>query len=1196
SSVVRNLYEIVDKLKEGLFEYEREKLTFSVHKIEADVPVDGIYEGSLKIESSNDEEKSRVEGSIFSSSMRLQCADEEFLEAPFELSYVFNPKGLEVGSIIKGDIQIVSNVGEYYIPFVFTIVKNVSKTAYGKVKNLFHFSNSAQMDWKEAVRLFYSEDFKYVLEGNDRIHYDKYRGYNRIKGNEQNVELFLRSIKKKQRIDYRSERTAYEFTDVTSDLKCEISVKKSTWGYVGLTISSDSDFIEIEKENVTIDDFLGNIFNLTFYIREEKLHAGKNYGRISMKTGSRIELEFFITASYRDNSKEKRLKKRELDGLKLLLVKKYISFRTKQINSGVWIRESMEIVEKMNSLDSKNPLSRLFQVQLLLAEGRATESKWILDHVGAEMKISDKSDEIYCYYRYLCALYSRKEEFVNEVCGEIRRIYEHKCKSPFILWILLYLDEELSVSGKKRMVKLTEQFKEGCSSPILYIEAYNYYTANPAVLEKLTEIEIRIIYFALKNFKIDRELLERVTELADSLKQFSDAVVTILEKAYDLTKDEKIVETLCTLLIKNNKTEERFFKWYSLGVENDINITRLYEYYMYSIPFDYDSMIQKPVIMYFGYSNDLGYEKMAMLYANLIDHKAQNPSLYEANREKMRIFAIEQILQEHMNRELARIYEDVIYVQLINPDIAKHFVRILFAYEIAVMDKEMANVVIIEEALKGEKIYPIERGYSYPVIYTRDFTAFLEDKKGNRFIIENKYFRRVMEDALFLRAIQNYIKGNPGFALYICNLRHRYVVIDHDNIDFCRELVESDEVIESYKESIRVGLLKYYYENNMYPLLDEYIKKLDPSGLDGRSRSELIEYMVKRGMYEKAYEYVLAYGSEEIPSKVCVRICSHMIALKDEGSDRALIKFAYYCFTNGKYDLLTLKYLIDNYEGLTKELRNLWKAASQMMVECQNLRERLLIQMMYTRTSIGEKEELFEEYVGAGSRLNIEMAYLSYQSYEYFARLRLAGDRAFYHIERNYRNGEKLNDACKLAVLKYYAEEGRNKKDSNKEMLKEFLLGYIRRNWYYDFFRAYRAIVPELMTYDDKTIIEYRTDPGHKVYLHYLIEQTDRDKEHYVTEEMTPLFGGVFSREFILFFGENLQYYIMDEGPDGEKRLTHSDSVSLSETNYAESTSRYTMINDMAVANTLQDDNTVLNLMEEYVEIDSFTERAFNIL
>ena len=148
---------------------------------------------------------------------------------------------------------------------------------------------------------------------------------------------------------------------------------------------------------------------------------------------------------------------------------------------------------------------------------------------------------------------------------------------------------------------------------------------------------------------------------------------------------------------------------------------------------------------------------------------------------------------------------------------------------------------------------------------------------------------------------------------------------------------------------------------------------------------------------------------------------------------------------------------------------------------------------------------------------------------------------------------------------------------------------------YFKFFSSYITLMPELSTFEDKAIIEYRTNPGNRVVIHYILEEPDSEEDTYRTEEMRNMYGGVFSKEFVLFFGENLQYYITEE-KGGREQLTVSDSVSIQESAAIESESRYSLLNDMVVSKTLQDDETLLKLMEEYVEADCFTTQLFTML
>ena len=1186
---MKNLHEIVDKLLNGVFDYDNGKLSFSVQRIEETIPVGGMYEGSFTIESMDDLPAS---GNVFTSSMRLVCRIDSFEAKSIDVTFLFDSTGLEPGDIIKGDVQIVSNKGEYYIPFAFSIVRSIVKSSMGSVKNLFHFTNQAQMSWEEAVSLFYSREFLQVFEGNEKAQLIKYRGFANQPGNEEAVDDFLISVNKKQPVTYSVDKNVHEFTDVTESLRCELPVRKSTWGYVHLKVTTDCRFLRIEKDELTANDFLGNVHRFVFFVEEDKLHEGRNFGRLIF-TSPHQTLTVTIIVSKRMSNEGLRIERREKRNLTMRLMRCYIAFRTKHINVNTWVRDSLKIVERLNVLDEKNPESRLFQAQLLLVSQRFNEAKWIIDHVANDLKIQRKEPTLYSYYLYLTTLYLRDEEYINEVAAEVEDMYKRNRNDYRILWTLMYLDEDLSSNHSQKIELIEEQYKNGCRSPIMYVEAYQYYVNNPVTLSRLNEFEIQILTWAARNGLMNNELCKQVLYICARTKEFSEGLLKLLIRIYRINEDPDVVSAICSMLIREGKTDTEYFEWYSRGVEMELRITRLYEYYMLSIPLDREDLLPKSVIMYFGFKNHMDYIHIAYLYANMLRHRFEVQRLCEEYEPAMREFAIEQIRKGHINRDLAFIYEQVVPADAIEPDIVNDFVRLLFSYDVAV-DKGVKNICVVQEEFEGESVYPVENGHAYPDIYSSNYMVFAENERGIRSILPDKNVSRLMNEAAYVPFIKNYVSDNPGFNLYLCSGRRHFITIDDDNVDFCRNLVDSIDIRESFKRDVRMELLRHYYDNNEISTLDEFLINIDPRILNQKDRAELIGYFVIRGMYDEAYDIITIYGAEKVPVKTVVRICSHMISRKEELYDVMLVKVAYHAFINGKYDVMTLQYLVDNFNGLTKELRNLWKAAGQFDLDCDKLMEKLIIQMLTTRTTIGEKNQLFEEYVRKGSNTRIELAYLSYNAYDYFIKERVLDPGVFYHLTKNYRRGEELNDACKLALLKYYAEDEKVYDDRIKDMLTEFIKEFLQKNIFFVFFREFTPIMPELSVYNDKTIVEYRTDPSVRVLLHYIIEG-DEEEESYHTEEMRNMYGGVFSREFILFFGENLQYYITEES-SGHEALTFSDSVSISDAVSAGRESRYDLLNDMVVSKTLQDEDTLIQLMEEYVIDECFTDKVFTCI
>ena len=166
------MQESVKRILEGNFDYENGSLDFSCTKLELFLPKGSVYEGSFHITATSN---SYTKGYITTSDARMECLMPEFVGNDVEIPFCFHGENMEEGDVLKGTFSIVSNQGEYYLPFVVSIEYMVLSSSVGNVKNLFHFANLAKSNWREAVNLFYSPDFPRVFVGSDAQLYDCYR-------------------------------------------------------------------------------------------------------------------------------------------------------------------------------------------------------------------------------------------------------------------------------------------------------------------------------------------------------------------------------------------------------------------------------------------------------------------------------------------------------------------------------------------------------------------------------------------------------------------------------------------------------------------------------------------------------------------------------------------------------------------------------------------------------------------------------------------------------------------------------------------------------------------------------------------------------------------------------------------------------------------------------------------------------------
>ena len=147
---------------------------------------------------------------------------------------------------------------------------------------------------------------------------------------------------------------------------------------------------------------------------------------------------------------------------------------------------------------------------------------------------------------------------------------------------------------------------------------------------------------------------------------------------------------------------------------------------------------------------------------------------------------------------------------------------------------------------------------------------------------------------------------------------------------------------------------------------------------------------------------------------------------------------------------------------------------------------------------------------------------------------------------------------------------------------------------YFPYFREYTDHIAFMRRFEDKTMIEYHAKEGSHVEIHYLVEREDQSDGEYQKEEMQDMFHGIFVKQFILFFGERLQYYITEK--DGEKeQLTESGTLSRNETDAVQKEGRFNLLNDISTGRTLHDYSTMERLLEEYFLQEQMVKEIFQL-
>lgn len=1186
-----NVQDAIERILEGKFNDHVRLLDFSTPVIELKVDPDEIYEGSFTILGPED---AVTEGRISSSRLRMQPMTEVFFGAREEIGYRFDATGMEEGDALKGEFRIISNQGEYYVPYEIQVQEKSMDSSLGNIRNLFHFTNLARSNWEEAVSLFYSKEFEQVFQGADRQYYAAYRGLLGGKHSQQKVEEFLLEIKKKQRVEFIPEAEEIRLDDPADMEENRIVINRNGWGYSELYMAADGEFLILEKETIRDEDFLGNCYRLPFYISKEKLHAGKNYGSIRFYNpylSFTVKIIVYEKAAMPKASGLYRRKKHLLTEL----MQYYEAFRTKKISASLWLKETGSRVEELLETDDRDIGFKLFRIQLLITEERYNEAKWMLNQVDALLE-EPFDPALYCYYLYLTTLLDREEEYIDEVAAQVERIFAQNDHNWRIAWLLLYLSEEYMRSPSKKWLILGEQFRHGCSSPVLYIEAWNLLAANPTLLMQLDPFELQVLSYAAKKELLTAEVTEQILYLAQRQRTYEKNLFKVLKACYAKTPTDQVLSAICTLLIKGNQADPFAHAWYAKGIDRELRITRLYEYYMMSVPLTHEQKIPKIVLMYFAFDSNLDSVHNAFLYSYVYKNRAEYPELYESYRERIERFMVFQILKEKNHEWLSYLYKNLITPVMITPETAKGLSVALFIHKLQLKRRDICKVILIYEKEREEVTFPVNAAELYLPVYGSEYRLILEDTKGNRYCREEEYtMERLLIPDKLAAMVAPYVEGEIHFDLWLCENGKELSSITESNEAAMRRVADSEFVLEQVKREIRGRLLYYYYDNDKMRELDDYLLTLEAEQLSGHDFAPVIRFMVNRGMYEKAYDWICMRGGEGIEAKLIVRLCSRLIEQNGMEEEKLMTSLAYMAFWAGKYDEIILQYLCCFFTGTVKEMRDIWNAAEAFGIDTYGLSERILIQMLYTGAYVGEKNAIFKKYVSGGAKSEVELAFLSQSAYDYFVKEKLTDEFIMEDMNRVAERSEDLPLVCKLAYTKYYAENKRLVDEKISRLLILFLRELMTEGIYFPYFKEYAENILFMRSFGDKTMVEYRVTEGNRAVIHYVIEKEAAEDDEYISEEMKDMFGGVCVKQFVLFFGERLQYYITETDGDKEQ-LTESGTLSRNDTDREQKESRYSLINDIAVGRTLHDYEAMEDLLREYYEQEYKVKELFSIL
>ena len=1177
----------IGQIAAGRFNGTKPILAFSEETIDLSV-IEGRSEaGSFVIESTN---QIKICGIVYSTNPRMECLNPHFEGEKVRIRYQFNSKGLTEGDACEGKFVIVCNQIEYSLSFCARITRLYAEASTGAVKSLDDFTRLAASNWDEAYHLFYNRNFLNTIPYDNVYERLTYEGFACARPSGQNMEEFLIGVNKKQPVSISVDKSEEIFMASKEPQSGCFTITKDNWGYTEIRLRTDCEFIKLSKPVLTLDDFIGKTYLYEYIIDASAMHAGRNFGRIYID-GVYQSFTIDITAGVRDDdgSISDIAVTKDIKECMVGIMELYTSFRLKRIVTGVWANETISILNHLHALVPDEHMYELMKAQAFIINRQRQEAKWILD----DFKHSnpDKKSPIWGYYLYLMTLLEREPSYIDNMTHEVELIFYENPDSVLLFWVLLFLRDQYFDDSAGKLKDIKYWVLRGCSSPYLYIEAYYLISQDPYLIKELSVFELRILSWAVKKKALTKDLAGAIFEAVDLAGGFDNRVYELLTAAYEICPEAEYVGIICSYLIKGHKNDTCFHKWFELGIENKLRLTGLYEAYLITMDDRQISPVPKIIQMYFSFDNKLPYRKLAVLYNNIIAAKETEPEVYHKYRKAMGRFAMDQAQLRHIDDNLAVLYEDMLELGFINEELSAAFSDIIYTHKLIVFDKRIVRAIIYQNEMKEPQIVPVTDQCAYFELFSNDYVILFEDSRGYRYVKSISYrLQRLMDAEKYLDRCISLSPDRPQYIVSHFKHVRDYSDFTKDDLKLFKPVFYSESFSDSYKAVMGYRILKYCQLHDYEDYVRPFLQSINFDTLQKDARKYLIDMLVSNRLYEKAYDMAMEYGIDMLAAASKVVLCENALKVQHVDDD-FMVQLAISAFKTGKYSDLVLKYLCENYTGPTDELINLWHAADKFSISSMKLDERILEQGIYTQIEPEKISDIFMEYYKRAGNEKLILAYISLVAHGYLHSGGCKADFIFDIIEKRFIGNRTLNDACQLALLKHFAEKT-DITQAELEIEDTLLKYYIYNNMYFDFFARLDYRLLEKYFLYDKAFLQYESTPGTHVVLHY---SRDEDGEEFNSEDMVEMYDGIYVKTFVIFFGELIRYYITEEH-DNSIEVKESNRLTCNNIPGDNDHSRYNLINEMIISDTLSDETTLKSNIDEYKRLDAATKQLFKLI
>ena len=1109
----------ITQLAKGVIDAKTPEIRVLTESVDATVLCGQQMKGELSLSSGNGVS---FRGLVYADDDRIEIADNACAGTSVQIPYVLHAEDLRENTELSGKFALVTNAGDFEIPYHFHICRPVL-FEHDLPQDVRELGELAAQDPDMCMKLFQSDVFLQIPIFEDDVLRALYVSLRRSPDQRLAMEEFLSACGAKQPVGLSLNEMPRTFF-FQDGIPGEITLMKSGAGYCLISAFSESPWIRLSKNRWNNADFTGDICRIPLYFSRAAMHRGKNIGSVRIATGRR-SVSISITVTVEDGADEETRRRDEFRRQSLRLYRALLKMYGDPSSAKTLGEEALYCLDACDEYRKPSARDRLLRAEVCRFLNRRDEEKEILDGIRADVQRARSEDST--AYLWLLYLEEEMEHGDRQADGFLRLLYrmkESNLKSAEIFPLQRRVDAEWADRPSRSLERMREFFLRGELSLLIAVDAVGLYNEDPSLMQKIGPFERYLLRLGARNGFWNEDMALRAAELLAREEEWDSRNVRTLELLYARFPDNFILQALLTVLIRSGQPEERFHEWYAKGIEEDIRLSELYEFYLSTIPEGSNEEIPQMVLLYYTYNSPKWLASKLNLYHYILNRCTEDSRLYRLYEKQMQTFALEQLLDGAQNSRISEFYDAMFIPEVVDAKTAPLLTEYLYTKELHFENSGIREVKVVYGELEEEFTYPVNHGEAFVPIWSDSARAVFVDDAGNRYA-RTKLSRR------------NFMNGSPAL-LAVCRR------LSPESLPFRLETVRSGRQIgadDPVKLLGAKGLSETYREKLMFSLIEEAEKDAengparlheikDSPYLNEAAGRILAESFIRMEDDDAAIELIHRFGTRGYSPELLLKLLDRRIRRSDYAFDRSRCQLSLWLYRGGNYDPVTLTYLCKWFNGGTRDMKALLALAAKEGSEAlvHDLSSRLLAQMLFTGDTEG-LEEVFAAYLKEPKHMDriVTEAYLAVQSERYFHDDVRVPEETFTLIrawaERE-KKPEFLPVICQIALTKRFSEK-RLLSAADTELAEQMLGNLYNQGLLFAYMKKLGRFMPLPAELADKTLIEYRGDADVSTEIGFRILPREKDRPMIFTE-MPHVFRGIYVKPVLLFADEKLEYEV----------------------------------------------------------------------